>query len=104
MAFELRRRKLKFLNGLSLGQICHIVQLGITRKQLVLSHGSCAVSCSDFFKAWASFPKMLTVLGRALDFAKNPPGSGLQAYSAHGLLHGSRREWEFMRAQFCLTS
>jgi hypothetical protein len=35
MAFELRRRRLKFLNGLSLGQICHIVQLGITRKQLI---------------------------------------------------------------------
>jgi hypothetical protein len=35
MACELRRRKLSFLHGLSLGQICHIVQLGITRKQLI---------------------------------------------------------------------
>merc|ERR1719453_1952152 len=35
MACELRRRHLGFLKGLSLGQICHIVQLGITRKQLI---------------------------------------------------------------------
>merc|ERR1719359_1313553 len=35
MACELRRRKLDFLKGFSLGEICHIVQLGITSQNLV---------------------------------------------------------------------
>lgn len=35
MACELRRRNLPFLQGYSLGQMCHIVQLGITKRNLI---------------------------------------------------------------------
>merc|ERR1719174_1225035 len=35
MACELRRRNLSFLQGYSLGQLCHIVQLGITKRNLI---------------------------------------------------------------------